>query len=365
MDNFAARKDDNMQNLLLDALMNKGRVESYPALVAITALEKCNYRCVMCTHQNHASKDQISAAALAQIEPVLPYVQEVCITGGEPFLYDHIEDFFRICHAGQCAPMVQTNGSLLRERQSRMLLKSGVAVLKVSVDGATPETYNRIRRGGDFMNIFRNLMRLKELKTARGRRLPLVEFNFVAMRSNIEELVKLTLLASKVGVVAINVFLLLAENEDMARESLYFFPDLADREFMRAVNAGVQFGVEVRTPPLFSEKPQFGQQVATSRRCVEPWRALTVNVNGSAAICCGGAGQAGNLNTESFDEVWNHPRRVLVRETVNTADELPCCRNCRQGRPVTDGISSHIPNPELAQQTLAYFGKSAEVQPGL
>ncbi|PKN08191.1 MAG: hypothetical protein CVU73_06925 [Deltaproteobacteria bacterium HGW-Deltaproteobacteria-8] len=347
-------KEKNRAQISHEMLHNVGQAESFPSLVTITALERCNYRCVMC-NQAHKSSAQISAAALEQIGRALPYADNVCITGGEPFLYDHIDHFFHLCHQSQCSPIVQTNGSLLLERQRRMLLKNGVGIVKISCDGGRAETYNRIRQGGDFNALIKNIRLLTELKAARMVRRPVLEFNFVAMRSNIEELATLVHLAGGIGVAAITVFLLRADTEDMARESLYFFPELADQEFQRAVAAGDRHGVAVRIPPLFAEKPVFAQSAGQTHRCIVPWQALTVNVDGSAAICCGGAGLAGNLNTDSFEEVWNHPLRRKVRETVNTENELPCCRNCRQGRPVVDQVAMHIPDPELARMTKAHF----------
>lgn len=337
-----------------EAKHNIGRVESYPSLVAITALEKCNFRCIMCSQQ-HKSDAQISQAALERIGHALPYTDYVCITGGEPFLYGHIDQFFQLCHQGGCEPVLQTNGSLLLERQRRMLLKCGVGIVKISCDGARAETYNRIRPGGNFNTLVQNIRLLTELKAARGMLTPVLEFNFVAMRSNVSELVPLVNLAKAIGVEVVNVFLLLAETEDMARESLYFHPDLADQEFLRAALAGKMLGVKVNVPPLFADKPVYAEAVCESHRCAAPWQSMTVNVDGSVAICCGGAGLAGNLNTDSFDEVWNHPLRRKVRETVNTENELPCCRNCRQGRPVIDQVAAHIPNPELAARTKEYF----------
>jgi len=322
--------------------------------VAITALEKCNFRCVMCT-QEHRSDAQISQAALEQVGRALPYTDYVCITGGEPFLYGHIDQFFQLCHQSACEPVVQTNGSLLLERQRRMLLKCGVGIVKISCDGARAETYNRIRPGGNFQNLVKNIRLLTELKAARGTKLPVLEFNFVAMRQNIEELVPLVHLAKAIGVEVVNVFLLLAETEEMARESLYFHPELADREFQRAAQAGEKLGVKVNVPPLFADKPVFADAVSESRRCAAPWQGMTVNVDGSVAICCGGAGLAGNLNTDSFDEVWNHPLRRKVRETVNTENEMACCRNCRQGRPVIDQVASHIPDAGMAARARAHF----------
>ena len=83
---------------------------------------------------------------------------------------------------------------------------------------------------------------------------------------------------------------------------------------------------------------------------------MTINVDGSAGICCGGAGSAGNVNETDLITAWNHPKRVKVRQTVNTANELLCCRDCRLGKQNPSRIGSHIPDPEIALAALELFG---------
>lgn len=353
---YLVLKQWNRLKATREAEAGVGRVASYPQSITLTMLERCNYDCVMCTHQVHSSRKQISWEGLRQLEAVLPFTQTLAISGGEPLLYDRLDDFIRLCHAAQCAPLIQTNGSLLKAGKRRYVVENQVLGLKISCDGATPETYERIRRGGSFANLVGNIQALNRLKEQTGSVRPYLEFNFVAMRSNIEELPRMALLASRLGVMAVNVFLLVAENEEMARESLYFHQDLADEQFKLAVVAGQRLGVDMRVPPLFRMPTAAEQAQAGRPRCTEPWRMMTVNVSGEVAICCGGAGNAGNLNTDSFEAVWNHPKRVKVRETVNTDRELPCCRNCRQGKPQPDRIAAHIPDPELARRMLQEHG---------
>ncbi len=82
---------------------------------------------------------------------------------------------------------------------------------------------------------------------------------------------------------------------------------------------------------------------------------MTVDLNGEVAICCGGAGKAGNLNTDSFMDVWHHPVRIQYRETVNTENELPACKKCRMSKPVPGNIRSHLPDEAMAQKALDMF----------
>lgn len=344
----------------VNANSNKGVADSFPYTIAITALEKCNFKCITC-FQDHERKAEVSWEALEKLKDVLPFVQNVAITGGEPFLYRHLDQFLQFCHESQCGTIIQTNGSLLTERRCNYVIQNGVSRLKISIDGAKPKTYNRIRKGGDFFRLMTNLKRLSDMKKAAGVTHPLVEFNYVAMRSNIRELIPLVMIAQKMDVAVINVLRLRSDYDEMARESLFFEQELSDEIMATAFELGRKVGVYVAIPTLFCEAPGARDGgCGPKNMCRDPWNGMTVNVSGEVAICCGGAGNAGNLNTMSFDEVWNHPWRVKVRETVNTANELPCCQNCRTSKPDPKNILSHIPNPELAKKTMAEFGLPEE-----
>ena len=305
---------------------------------------------------------------------------------------------------------------------ARRLIERGVTRLKISVDGARPETYNHIRRGADFTRVMGHIQGLTRLKATLGTRKPDLEFNFVAMRSNIAELPRLVRLAAGLGISKINVFPLLVHTPELTAESCYFSPQASDEATLAAQEEARAAHITLNTPPLFgplttdnppaptqpaqpgpartttanaeqrpAPPPQSGFQgapapwppegpispanpvppqapapqttPAPSRRCTAPWDELTVNVDGSAALCCGGAGSAGNFNEADFATIWNHPARQTVRRLVNTPGEPAHCRNCRLIRQDPGRIGSHIPDPELARQALAEHGHSPMARP--
>ena len=81
-----------------------------------------------------------------------------------------------------------TNGMLLDERLLRKILRLSARPLSYivfSVDGATRQTYETIRQGGDFRRVWRNLenaVRLREREPGLGH--PALRLEFVAMRRN-------------------------------------------------------------------------------------------------------------------------------------------------------------------------------------
>jgi molybdenum cofactor biosynthesis enzyme MoaA len=48
---------------------------------------------------------------------------------------------------------LSTNGSLLDEKNSKLLIESGLMRLQVSIDAHTEETFNKMRQGGNFEQI--------------------------------------------------------------------------------------------------------------------------------------------------------------------------------------------------------------------
>ncbi len=353
MEQLQFLKARNEAQALASAQANEGRIQSYPYLVAITALTRCNLNCRMCD-QEHTSSEELSLSVVNKLSKIMPYVRLMNITGGEPFLYKHIDLFFELCNRFQCASMVQTNGLLLTKDRARYLLDRNIACIKVSCDGATKGTYEYIRRGGSFKKLIENLSFLQKLKAERQSPFPAVQFNFVAMASNIRELPMLVNMAATLGIEKINVFQLRVHKEELIPESLYFYQSAANKAFKEAKKLARLRNVQISLPPLFKCGPVTSNDVQREP-CVAPWGDLTVNVNGSAAICCGGARPAGNLNELSFDEVWNHPGRVKIRETVNTPNQLEVCNNCRMGKVNPDSLHSHIPNRKLAEQALEEF----------
>ncbi|WP_243362578.1 radical SAM protein [Fundidesulfovibrio terrae] len=339
-----------------------GRVNSFPEFITVMPLVKCNYNCVMCAESERDSDKELSELALSRLEEVLPFARTLFITGGEPLMYPHLERLLRAGSQAGCELWMVSNGSLLTEKKREMLLDAGLSQVKISLDAATPKTYQKIR-GGNFLKVLGNIAALSELKLRRGVHLPSIQLGFVAMRSNIAELGKLAVIAGNLGVDSIYVSTCTIHHEHMLEESLYFHQEYADHHMLKAIEMARAAGVRLERPPMFSElaaqAAQAVHQDRTSAMCREPWKTIFVRYDGAVNLCCGGGGNCGNLNDSSFFDVWNHPARVVARERVNSLDPLPACKACHTVKQTATNISSHIPSPELARLGEERYGKGA------
>ena len=339
-----------------------GRVNSFPEFITVMPLVKCNYNCIMCAESERDTDKELSELALSRLEEVLPFARTLFITGGEPLMYQHLERMLRAGSKAGCNLWMVSNGSLLTESKREMILDAGLSQIKISLDAATPKTYQKIR-GGNFIKVLGNIGKLSELKLKRGAHLPSIQLGFVAMRSNIAELGKLAVIAGNLGVDSIYVSTCTIHHEHMLGESLYFAQEYADHHMLKAIEMARAAGVHLERPPLFSElageaaRPV--HQDRTAAMCREPWKTIFVRYDGDVNLCCGGGGSCGNLNESTFFEVWNHPARVVAREKVNTLDPLPACKACHTVKQTATNISSHIPSPELARLGEERFGKNA------
>ena len=96
---------------------------------------------------------------------------------GEPLLHKSIHKFVEYFNRQKqnhdfrspCMPRsigIQTNGVMLNDDLALKLMKAGLNELAFSIDGRTPQEYEKIRRGTKFDRVLRNLNIVKEIKEA-------------------------------------------------------------------------------------------------------------------------------------------------------------------------------------------------------
>jgi hypothetical protein len=77
-----------------------------------------------------------------------------------------------------------TNGLAFSEEQIRRLIRSGIDEVTFSIDGATPESYVKYRRRGDFEKAMRNLRTAAEEKRSGGRDVPFLNWRYILFKHN-------------------------------------------------------------------------------------------------------------------------------------------------------------------------------------
>jgi MoaA/NifB/PqqE/SkfB family radical SAM enzyme len=133
----------------------------FPSQLLVDATEICNLACLHCPHPQFKVSPHYGARSL---EPELnaKLVDEVRQHGhsntqyiryasnGEPlthrFIFEMLE--YAVRHSGVMVTLT-TNGKTLDEKKAERLLAAGVDVVDISLDAFSPETYAKVRVGGN------------------------------------------------------------------------------------------------------------------------------------------------------------------------------------------------------------------------
>jgi len=166
----------------------------------------CNLDCVMCpwrtVRQHHDSDGILHPAVWNALRPHLKQVASIDFSGGgEPLLQPKLFEWICEARDNGCKTGFLTNGLLLAEKTVQNILTAGVDWVAVSMDGASADIYERIRKGATFARVCNNIKRFASARTGEKPRLAL---NFVIMTHNAHQLQDMVGLASELGVDQIN-----------------------------------------------------------------------------------------------------------------------------------------------------------------
>jgi MoaA/NifB/PqqE/SkfB family radical SAM enzyme len=140
---------------------------------------------------------------------------------GEPLLHPRLVDMVRLATERGLATEVTTNALLLDQAMADELVTAGLGQLVVSIDGATAETFGRVRSGASLAAVVRNVRYLHDQREFVDGPRVRIGLEFVAMRSNIAELPGLNRVAAQLGASFIIVSNVLAYTPELIAETLY------------------------------------------------------------------------------------------------------------------------------------------------
>ncbi|MGQ9469159.1 MAG: radical SAM protein [Nitrososphaerales archaeon] len=171
---------------------------SSPLFLAWHLTNRCNLECIHCLWEagpRSSWPDELSGEEAMKLcrEVVDLQVPYVALSGGEPLLHPA---FWRVCEflrEHDIGIKIETNGLLISKDVAYRLTKLELRSVQVSLDGASQETYSRMRPGASFNKVIDAIRRL----VAEGVKTEIV---FVPARFSLHEIERLVDLAAELGV---------------------------------------------------------------------------------------------------------------------------------------------------------------------
>jgi MoaA/NifB/PqqE/SkfB family radical SAM enzyme len=327
------------------------------AKVYIEPTNRCNLECRTCMRNEWSEPlGRMDRETFGRIrESLLAFspMPRVFLGGlGEPLFHPEIVEMVAEIKKLGAAVELITNGTLLTREMSRKLIETGLDMLWVSLDGATPESYADVRLGAALPQVIANLDGFREIRYGYPHR-PRMGIVFVAMKRNIADLPAILNLGSRLGVQRFLVTNVLPYTAEMRDEILYSraLGDFVYGAFLELPK--LDMNEQTRDPLYWVLRS--GKNVAfaggrlgeTNNRC--PFidsGATAISWEGNMSPCLpllhsnknfldgrerfSKKHLVGNIRHSDLQTCWNQPEYVSLRERVKAFDFSPCyiCGGC-------------------------------------
>src|SRR6266516_4825967 len=162
-----------------------------PRSIYIEPTSRCNELCQQCPRTLLSREDDLdlSFEDFRSIVDQFPDLERVVLHGlGEPLLNKDLTQMVRYLKARGTYVLFNSNGILLNAKRGQDLIEAGLDEYRLSMDGATRETYARVRGVDAFERIWRNIRAFIARQKEQNASKPAVSLWFTAMKENLHEL---------------------------------------------------------------------------------------------------------------------------------------------------------------------------------
>ena len=303
----------------ISRIVNKPVVWGMPMSFSIEPTNRCNLECPECPSGLGALTRELG---LLSFENFKNWIDQIKTTGfyvqlyfqGEPFINKDLPKMLNYAREQNVYTSISTNGLLLNEKNIDTLLENPPDKLIFSIDGLDEESYQNYRVGGTFGNVDKAFRLFMDKKKKLNVKKPFVEFQFIVMKQNQNQIEDVKKYGKELGVDKIALKTMQVTSYESA---LHFLPTIP--KFNR-------YKIENNT---FRIKKKLGN------RCFALWRTSVITWDGIVVPCCydkDAKHKLGNIKSKPFKEIWLSEHYYNFRKAIlKNRKAVPICTNCTEG----------------------------------
>lgn len=344
------------QNLPLNTSEYEGRkvyLHSLPLSLYIDVSRKCNLQCPSCFRSAPINKDttwpEIDFQIFEKIaRDLFPTACRVILSGGgESLIHKDFNLMLELCLMYKVRPILYTNATTMNNKTVTLLARVGT-YLGISIDGATKETFEKLRFPFKWGKMIQALYLIKKIREENNNEDFYPYFGVVIQKDNLNELSLFIDMAKEFGFELIKFSRLnpyypalhqkipdpcevekeLVKVLEKANEyCIYVYaPIYGNTVFSSKLhelidkNGSLPHKIYKNNPDRFVKYPYFN-----SNDCQIPWAETMITTEGKVVVGCCSGYELGDLKTDSFKTIWNNRKYIKLRETVNTKEPLNYC----------------------------------------
>jgi MoaA/NifB/PqqE/SkfB family radical SAM enzyme len=316
----------------------------YPRYIEMEMTTICDKRCVLCEHTYWKPGDQefrhLTLTEFKEYVDQFPDLKWVNLTGeGSAFLNPEYIEMLKYLKSKNIPIFLVDHLADLDKKIIEELVKIGIDGIYVSMDGATKETYEKIKVGCNFDQVIENIRYLIRMKKKYKSPIPELCFRFVITTLNFQEIPDFVDLVASLGTKK--------DLGDGTRIDFCGLLNFKEIEYLnikhipsdilkRLVEKQKKYDMFI----LFAHAEAIGMENAPIESCI-CWMEPYIMMGGYALPCCAvlmannrpwlREHAFGNLNEKHYREIWDSSRYRKFRATINNPKApVPLfCAGCR------------------------------------
>ena len=310
-----------MGSYYLSRIINKPVQWGYPVSISFEPTTSCNLRCPECpsglrsfTRPTGMLEKSFFEKTIDDIHKELLYL--IFYFQGEPYLNPDFLTMVNYASKKKIYTATSTNAHYLTDEAAKKTVESGLDRLIISIDGTTQDVYQQYRVGGKLDKVITGAKNIVKWRKELKSKTPFVIFQFLVVKPNEHQLEEVKQLAKETGVD--DVWFKTAQVYDYENDPNRLIPSISKYSRYKKDNNG-------NTVP--KNKLQ--------NHCWKLWHANVITWDGIVVPCCfdkDALHHLGNLQVQSFKEVWNNDNyKQFRKELMTSRKNIDICANCSEG----------------------------------
>jgi radical SAM protein with 4Fe4S-binding SPASM domain len=290
------------------------RVFGMPFRYTIDPVNYCVLRCPLCPTGQGTLGRPAGKLRLVHyksiIDMIYPYTYYLDLFNwGEPFLHPNIIEFIRYASQRDIMVRISSNMNVFSEELAVGVVQAGLTDLVVDVDGATQETYELYRRGGNLDMLIDHVRMVVSAKKRLRSVTPLINARMLVTRKNEHQVGDVRALVESAGVELFSVTPIFIQSDSQS-DAEEWLPQ--DSSYLAYADRA---------------------DVKNTWDCADLWEGMTINWDGSVLPCCwihDSRHDFGNILSVPLRDLWNNAHYVAARRALRRRqrDKATVCGTC-------------------------------------
>lgn len=328
---------------------------SMPMQLQFEITNKCNLGCVQCGVIKRGEETTLPLSVFENLWSKLNFINGISWLGGEVFLVDYFLDLIQNINMEfpHINHTLYTNGIMIDEKISSILVNVKNLQLKFSIDSIVKETYEYLRSKGKFDLLLKNINLLNEMYRKKNKKRDFV-VNVIVMKSNLEQLTSYPDFCKEYGIAGLDVsFLADVYPPHLVEENIFYNADSHLLEKIKRIVEEIELKCNKYDIKLFCNfassvnitdeqimkndvdrrrfesygivKQQSAKGIEYIAHCSWPWHSMYVKSTGLVVPTGDCMIPVGNILKDDFDEIWNSPVMQVYRYKIINSDISDWC----------------------------------------